>query len=58
VEVHYHFVGEKVLCGEEIEMKFTRKDGQVADIFMKGPTSSKLSLGAHGHQKQKESNSC
>ena len=34
VEVHYHFVREKVLRGE-INMKYVRTEDQVADIFTK-----------------------
>ena len=34
VEVHYHFVREKVLRGE-INMKYVKTEGQVADIFTK-----------------------
>lgn len=40
VEVHYHFIREKVLK-EEIEMQQIRTDDQVADLFTKGLSSSK-----------------
>ncbi|CAA0823425.1 cysteine-rich RLK (RECEPTOR-like protein kinase) 8 [Striga hermonthica] len=39
VEVHYHFVREKVLT-EEIEMKHVGTEDQVADVFTKGLNSS------------------
>jgi hypothetical protein len=35
IEVHYHFIREKVLQGE-INMKLTPTEEQVADIFTKG----------------------
>ena len=35
VEVHYHYIREKVIQGE-IEMKAIRTNDQVADIFIKG----------------------
>ena len=41
VEVHYHFIRAKVLK-EEIEMRQTKTDDQVADIFTKGLSASKF----------------
>nr|KYP60164.1 Retrovirus-related Pol polyprotein from transposon TNT 1-94 [Cajanus cajan] len=41
VEVHYHFVREKVLQGD-IEMKYINTEGQVADIFTKGLSATKF----------------
>lgn len=41
VEVHYHFIREKVLQGE-IKMKYINTEGQVADVFTKGLSSSKF----------------
>lgn len=35
VEVHYHYIREKVLKGD-IEMKYIKTEDQVADIFTKG----------------------
>ena len=35
VEVHYHFVREKVLRGE-IQLEQVKTDDQIADIFTKG----------------------
>ncbi|KAE8681852.1 hypothetical protein F3Y22_tig00111303pilonHSYRG00095 [Hibiscus syriacus] len=43
VEVHYHFVREKVLQ-EEIEMRQIKKDEQIADLFTKS-----LSVGKFEH---------
>ena len=34
IEVHYHFVRERVLSGE-VELVYVLTDGQVADIFTK-----------------------
>ena len=34
MEVHYHFVCERVLSGE-VELRYVRTDRQVADIFTK-----------------------
>ena len=41
VEVHYHFVREKVLQGE-IEMCHTKTKDQVGDIFTKGLNATKF----------------
>ncbi len=41
VEVHYHFVREKVLQ-EEIELSYVKTDNQVADLFTKGLSTTKL----------------
>ncbi|XP_042443979.1 filament-like plant protein 7 [Zingiber officinale] len=41
VEVHYHFIREKVLQ-EEIEMRQIRTDDQVVDLFTKGLSASKF----------------
>ncbi|XP_058101124.1 secreted RxLR effector protein 161-like [Magnolia sinica] len=41
VEVHYHFVREKVLQGE-IEMSHVKTDDQVADILTKGLSNAKF----------------
>ncbi|XP_058071232.1 uncharacterized mitochondrial protein AtMg00810-like [Magnolia sinica] len=41
VEVHYHFVREKVLQ-EEIEMSHVKTDDQVADILTKGLSNTKF----------------
>jgi len=40
VEVHYHFIREKVLK-EEIEMQQIKTDDQVADLFTKELNTSK-----------------
>ena len=40
VEVHYHFIREKVLK-EEIEMQQIKTDDQVADLFTKGLNTGK-----------------
>ncbi|KAA0037956.1 glutamate receptor 2.8-like [Cucumis melo var. makuwa] len=40
VEVHYHFIREKVLQ-EEIEMKPIKTEDQIVDIFMKGLPATK-----------------
>lgn len=41
VEVHYHFIREKVLQ-EEIEMRQIKTDDQVTDLFTKSLSTSKL----------------
>ncbi|XP_039128972.1 uncharacterized mitochondrial protein AtMg00810-like [Dioscorea cayenensis subsp. rotundata] len=41
IEVHYHFLREKVLQGE-IHMKLTPTEEQVADIFTKGLSTKKF----------------
>ena len=41
VEVHYHFVHERVLSGEA-ELRYVQMDQQVASIFMKLLSSDKL----------------
>ena len=41
IEVHYHYIREKVLEGE-IEMVTTNTDGQFADIFTKGLNKEKF----------------
>ncbi|KAM1471212.1 hypothetical protein ACFXTN_038164 [Malus domestica] len=41
VEVHYHFIREKVLQ-KEIEMRQINTDEQVADLFTKGLSTSKF----------------
>ncbi|XP_035837289.1 secreted RxLR effector protein 161-like [Helianthus annuus] len=41
IEVHYHFIGEKVLKGE-IEMKWVDTDNQAADMFTKCLSKFKL----------------
>ncbi|KAL5577449.1 hypothetical protein UlMin_019148 [Ulmus minor] len=43
VEVHYHFIREKVLQ-EEIEMKQIKTDDQVADLFTKSLSSGKVEM--------------
>ncbi|KAL7594468.1 hypothetical protein Lser_V15G31405 [Lactuca serriola] len=40
VEVHYHFIREKVLM-EEIEMRQIKTDDQIADLFTKGLSTGK-----------------
>ncbi|GJW15536.1 indole-3-acetic acid-amido synthetase GH3.17, partial [Tanacetum coccineum] len=46
VEVHYHFIREKVLQGE-ISLKHVGTDGQVADLFTKGMNGNKLKNFSH-----------
>ena len=41
VEVHYHFIREKVLQ-EEIEMRQVNTEDQAADLFTKGLNTSRL----------------
>ncbi|KAJ0434592.1 putative RNA-directed DNA polymerase [Helianthus annuus] len=41
IEVHYHFIREKVLEGE-IDLKYIDTNEQIADVFTKGMTSVKL----------------
>ena len=41
IEVHYHFVREKVLAGE-IDLVYVSTEEQVADIFMKALGTEKL----------------
>ena len=41
VEVHYHFIREKVLQ-EEIELEHVKTENQAADLFTKGLSGSKL----------------
>ena len=41
VEVHYHFIREKVLQ-EEIELKHVRTENQAADLFTKGLSGNKF----------------
>ena len=41
VEVHYHFIQEKVL-EEEIELKHVRTENQVADLLEKSLSSNKF----------------
>jgi len=41
VEVHYHFIREKVL-EEEVKLKQIKSEDQVADIFTKGLSSNKF----------------
>lgn len=41
VEMHYHFIREKVL-EEEVELKQIKSKDQVADLFRKGLSSSKF----------------
>ena len=41
IEVHYHFVRERVLSGE-VELRYVHTDRQVADIFTKPLGSDKL----------------
>ena len=41
IEVHYHFVHERVLSGE-VELKHVRTDWQVANIFIKSLGLDKL----------------
>ncbi|XP_057510890.1 secreted RxLR effector protein 161-like [Actinidia eriantha] len=43
VEVHYHFMREKVLQGE-IKMCHVKTENQVADIFTKGLSNAKFSV--------------
>ncbi|CAL5324316.1 unnamed protein product [Camellia sinensis] len=46
VEVHYHFIREKVL-EEEIEMRQIKSEDQVADLFTKGLSGSKFESFCH-----------
>lgn len=46
VEVHYHFIREKVL-EEEIEMRQIKSKDQVADLFTKGLSGSKFESFCH-----------
>lgn len=41
IEIHYHFVREKVLAGE-VELRFCPTEDQVADIFTKGLSREKF----------------
>ena len=41
IEVHYHFVRERVLSGE-VELRYVQTDRQVANIFNKALGSDKL----------------
>ncbi|KAF7843936.1 putative mitochondrial protein [Senna tora] len=41
MEVHYHYIREKVLCGD-IEAKYISTDNQIADIFTKGLSGTKF----------------
>ena len=41
IEVHYHFLRERVLSGED-ELRYVQTDRQVADIFTKPLGSDKL----------------
>ena len=41
IQVHYHFVRDRVLSGE-VEHRYVRTDRQVADIFTKALGSDKL----------------
>jgi hypothetical protein len=41
IEVHYHFVGERVLSGE-VELRHVPTDRQVVDIFTKALGLDKL----------------
>ena len=41
VEVHYHFIREKVLQ-KEIALQHVKTENQVADLFIKGLSSNKL----------------
>ena len=43
VEVHYHFIREKVLQ-EEIEMRQIKTDDQAADLFTKSLSTGKLEM--------------
>ncbi|KAL0448174.1 UNVERIFIED_CONTAM: Retrovirus-related Pol polyprotein from transposon TNT 1-94 [Sesamum latifolium] len=43
VEVHYHFIREKVLQ-EEIKLKYVGTERQVADLFTKGLGDNKLEI--------------
>ncbi|CAL5438518.1 unnamed protein product [Camellia sinensis] len=46
MEVHYHFIREKVL-EEEIEMRQIKSEDQVADLFTKGLSGSKFESFCH-----------
>ena len=46
VEVHYHFIREKVL-EEEVELKQIKSGDQVADLFTKGLSGSKFESFCH-----------
>ncbi|KAL6343110.1 hypothetical protein AAG906_018948 [Vitis piasezkii] len=46
VEVHYHFIREKVL-EEEVELKQIKSEDQVADLFTKGLSGSKFESFCH-----------
>ena len=41
IEVHYHFIRERVLDGD-IDLTYVRTDEQVADIFTKALGAEKL----------------
>lgn len=41
VEVHYHFIREKVLRGD-VDMRHIGTNGQIADIFTKGLNGVKI----------------
>ena len=43
VEVHYHFIREKVLQ-EDIEMRQVKTNDQVADLFTKSLSTGKLEI--------------
>ena len=46
VEVHYHFIREKVLR-KEIELKHVRTENQVADLFTKDLSGNKFESFCH-----------
>ena len=41
IEVHYHFIRERVLDGD-IDLTYVRTDKQVTDIFMKALGAEKM----------------
>lgn len=41
VEIHYHFIREKVLQGE-IDLEYIKTEHQIADLFTKGLSVNKL----------------
>ena len=46
MEVHYHFIREKVL-EEEVELKQIKSEDQVAELFTKGLSGSKFESFCH-----------
>lgn len=46
IEMHYHFIREKVLQ-EEIQLKHVKTEDQVADLFMKSLSRNKFERFLH-----------